>query len=119
MSWLLKSRKRLPSGVQNQTPFAPATGMGSTFDCADHSKIVWRFVRATISSPFIAPVTAIVVVISISFRLHPGRLETPVHRRPPSVHEEHGPRHVARGIGHEEQRGGRDLLGPGPAAEDA
>jgi hypothetical protein len=37
INWLLKSRYRLPSGVQNQQPLAPATGMGSTFDCADHS----------------------------------------------------------------------------------
>jgi hypothetical protein len=30
ISWLLKSRKRRLSGVQNQHPFAPATGIGST-----------------------------------------------------------------------------------------
>src|ERR1700676_2766149 len=51
ISWLLKSRKRLPSGVQKCTPFARATGMGSTVPWADHSKIVCFLERATISSP--------------------------------------------------------------------
>src|SRR4029450_5098502 len=50
ISWLLKSRYRFPSGVQNQQPFAPATGIGSTFDCADHSNSVWALVRATSSA---------------------------------------------------------------------
>ena len=34
-------------------PFARATGIGSTFDCADHSKSVCFFDSATISSPLI------------------------------------------------------------------
>src|SRR5436190_18574454 len=54
INWLLKSRNRLPSGVQNQHPFAPATGIGSTLDCADHSNSVCALVRATISSPVMA-----------------------------------------------------------------
>ena len=37
ISWLLKSMKRLPSGVQKWMPWALATGMGSTLLCADHS----------------------------------------------------------------------------------
>ena len=37
MSWLLKSMKRLPSGVQKWMPCARATGMGSTLVCTDHS----------------------------------------------------------------------------------
>ena len=40
ISWLLKSRNRLPSGVQKYTPSARAIGIGSTADCADHSKMV-------------------------------------------------------------------------------
>src|SRR5512141_2681196 len=51
ISWLLKSMNRLPSGVQKWTPFARATGIGSTLDCADHSNIVCFRVRATSSSP--------------------------------------------------------------------
>ncbi len=64
ISWLLKSRKRLPSGVQNHEPFAPATGMGSALPCAVHSKIVCRFVSATISSPDSVP-GAIVVAMEV------------------------------------------------------
>ena len=37
INWLLKSRYRLPSGVQKYTPSARATGIGSIVDCADHS----------------------------------------------------------------------------------
>ena len=51
ISWLLKSMKRFPSGVQKYMPLARATGIGSTVACADHSKIVCFFDRATISSP--------------------------------------------------------------------
>ena len=51
INWLLKSRKRLPSGVQKYTPLARATGIGSTAPCADHSKMVCFFDSATISSP--------------------------------------------------------------------
>ena len=39
ISWLLKSMKRLPSGVQKYTPFARATGIGSTAPCTAHSKM--------------------------------------------------------------------------------
>src|SRR5215212_1384302 len=60
INWLLKSRKRLPSGVQNQQPFAPATGIGSTLDCADHSNNVWALVSATISGPVMAGAAAAV-----------------------------------------------------------
>src|SRR5262245_9035296 len=51
ISWLLKSRKRFPSGVQNQQPFAPATGIGSMAPCADHSKSVCFFLRSTMIWP--------------------------------------------------------------------
>src|SRR4051794_39662893 len=54
INWLLKSMYRLPSGVQKYTPLARATGMGSTADCAAHSKSVCAFESATISSPVIA-----------------------------------------------------------------
>ena len=54
ISWLLKSMKRLPSGVQKYTPSARATGMGSTAPCADHSEMVCFFDSATMSSPVIA-----------------------------------------------------------------
>jgi hypothetical protein len=47
INWLLKSRNRFPSGVQNQQPFAPATGIGSIAPCADHSNRVCYFVRST------------------------------------------------------------------------
>src|SRR5262245_66642760 len=50
INWLLKSRYRLPSGVQKYTPFERATGMGSTVLWADHSNTVCRFESATISS---------------------------------------------------------------------
>src|SRR5436853_640459 len=46
-------------------PFARATGIGSTFDCADHSKSVCFFDSAIISSPLI--------VASISVAMHPSR----------------------------------------------
>src|SRR3954471_19142386 len=53
ISWLLKSRKRLPSGVQKYTPLARATGIGSTAACAAYSNIVCFFVSAMMSSPVI------------------------------------------------------------------
>ena len=43
ISWLLKSMNRVPSGVQKKTPFARATGSGSTVPCAAHSEIVCCF----------------------------------------------------------------------------
>src|SRR5688500_10329566 len=61
INWLLKSRNRLPSGVQKYTPFARATGIGSTAFCADHSKIVCRFDSATMSAPVIGPVIVLVI----------------------------------------------------------
>src|SRR5258706_1693030 len=48
-------------------PFARATGMGSTFDCADHSNNVCFFVRSTISWPVMVGVD-IAVVIPASFQ---------------------------------------------------
>src|SRR5689334_4360207 len=65
INWLLKSRKRLPSGVQNQQPLAPATGIGSIACCADHSNSVCRFVSATISSLLIPPPPAVSVLVSV------------------------------------------------------
>ena len=53
ISWLLKSMKRFPSGVQRYTPFACATGIGSTVPWADHSKIVCFLDSSTISFPVI------------------------------------------------------------------
>src|SRR5579864_1167059 len=50
INWLLKSRYRLPSGVQKYTPRARATGIGSTVPCADHSKSVCFLASWTISS---------------------------------------------------------------------
>ena len=51
ISWLLKSRNFSSSGVQNQEPFARAIGIGFAAAWADHSVMVWRFERATISGP--------------------------------------------------------------------
>src|SRR5262245_14633522 len=53
INWLLKSRYRLPSGVQKYTPLARATGIGSTAPWTDHSKIVCCFESAITSSPVI------------------------------------------------------------------
>src|SRR5262249_1151712 len=54
-------------------PVARATGMGSTLDCADHSKSVCFLVRSTISCPVIVGKAVVVVVMSgpnqISFPL--------------------------------------------------
>src|SRR5262245_24590137 len=54
-------------------PLARATGMGSTLDCADHSKSVCFLVRSTISCPVIVGKAVVVVVMSgpnqISFPL--------------------------------------------------
>src|SRR5215470_9447449 len=47
-------------------PFARATGMGSTLDCADHSNSVCFLVRSTISLPLMAAVTVAVVMGSSS-----------------------------------------------------
>src|ERR1035441_8300539 len=46
-------------------PFARATGMGSTFDCADHSNSVCFLVRSTISWPVMVG-TVVTVVIRCS-----------------------------------------------------
>src|SRR5580698_4001739 len=49
-------------------PFARATGIGSTFDCADHSYNVCFLVRSTISFPVIVGVAvAVVIQSSLSF----------------------------------------------------
>src|SRR5262245_12765504 len=53
-------------------PLAPATGIGSTLDWADHSKSVWRFVSATISSPVIFfSSVAVVMGTSLGGRTRP------------------------------------------------
>src|SRR5208282_3429984 len=46
-------------------PLARATGIGSTFDCADHSYSVCFLVRSTISWP-VMPGTVVTVVIRLS-----------------------------------------------------
>src|SRR5260370_33906886 len=43
-------------------PLARATGIGSTFDCADHSYSVCLRARSTISLPVMEDVSAIVVI---------------------------------------------------------
>src|SRR6185503_13436548 len=68
INWLLKSMKRLPSGVQEEMPLERATGIGSTAAWADHSKSVWWRQSSTISSPVI--VSAVVVIGS---RCYPDR----------------------------------------------
>src|SRR5688572_25889011 len=60
INWLLKSRYRLPSGVQKYTPFERAIGIGSTCDCADHSKNVCRLHSSTISALLIVPFSVVV-----------------------------------------------------------
>src|SRR3954453_17659873 len=70
INWLLKSRYRFPSGVQNQQPFAPAIGIGSIAACADHSKSVCFLVRSTMVWP-LRPATAVSIVF-ISFSISPG-----------------------------------------------
>src|SRR5262245_8966713 len=76
ISWLFMSMKRLPSGVQKWTPLAPATGIGSTLDWADHSNSVWRLVRATISSPVIFFSSVAVLIrtslLQVAQRRHPA-----------------------------------------------
>src|SRR5580658_434625 len=62
INWLLKSMNRFPSGVQKYMPFARATGIGSTLDCADHSNRVCFLVRSTISWPVMAGTTVEVVI---------------------------------------------------------
>src|SRR5688500_20279377 len=74
INWLLKSRNRLPSGVQKYTPFARATGIGSTAFCADHSKIVCRFDSATMSAPVIGPVIVLVIRYVLSPRSEERRV---------------------------------------------
>src|SRR5581483_10276407 len=49
-------------------PFARATGIGSTFACADHSKSVCFFESATISSPLI--VASVSVAMSVPALQH-------------------------------------------------
>src|SRR5947209_5771093 len=67
MSWLLKSMKRFPSGVQKKIPLAFATGMGSTLDWADHSNKVCFLVRSTISCPVIDCSTVVVAINASEF----------------------------------------------------
>src|SRR5262245_63308579 len=50
ISWLLKSRYRLPSTVKNSQPLAEATGIGRVEPCCCQSYIVCRRLRSTISS---------------------------------------------------------------------
>src|SRR3954454_11491993 len=94
INWLLKSRNRFPSGVQNQQPFAPATGIGSTAPCADHSNSVCFRVRSTIVWPS-RPVCVVLTVMcapDAGLRLlahgpfsHSGRREASVGREPAAV----------------------------------
>src|SRR5438045_2442214 len=49
-------------------PLARATGIGSTFDCADHSKSVCFFDSAIISSPLM--VASVSVAMSVSALQH-------------------------------------------------
>src|SRR5437588_7764135 len=67
MSWLLKSMKRFPSGVQKKIPLAFATGIGSTLDWADHSNKVCFLVRSTISCPVIDFSTVVVAINASEF----------------------------------------------------
>src|SRR5215510_6394775 len=48
-------------------PFARATGIGSTFDCAVHSKSVCFFDSAIISSPLIVDKVSTVIRTSLPF----------------------------------------------------
>src|ERR1700722_17669119 len=64
INWVVKSMKRLPSGVQKWMPLARATGIGSTFDCADHSNSVCFLVRSTISWPVMDGLATVVLIIS-------------------------------------------------------
>src|SRR5258705_9766525 len=73
ISWLFMSMKRLPSGVQKWMPLARATGIGSTFDCADHSNSVCFLVRATISSPVSFFSTVAVLISSLLLQVAQGR----------------------------------------------
>src|SRR6266852_2616468 len=50
ISWLLKSRYRLPLASQKKTPFARAIGLGATSAWTDHSKRVCCLESRTISS---------------------------------------------------------------------
>src|SRR5688500_5176483 len=70
MSWLLKSRYRLPSVVQKWTPFARATGMGSTLVWIDHSNTLCLRHRATISSP-VREASSTVAIANLSRLLYP------------------------------------------------
>src|SRR5208282_1818903 len=47
-------------------PLARATGMGSTFDCADHSNSVCFLVRSTISWPVMVGFVIAVVIVPLS-----------------------------------------------------
>src|ERR687896_181506 len=95
ISWLLKSRYRLPSGVQKYTPLAPATGIGSTFDCADHSNSVWRLVRATISSPVIVP-RSVSIAMGPPLALRSADYTTPDNSQPPAPWGRDGGRTLGR-----------------------
>src|SRR4026209_1061431 len=91
ISWLLKSRYSLPSGVQKYEPLAPATGIGSTLPCADHSYRVWRLVRAIISSPVMLP-------RSVSIAIRPPSSACIGEEAPIKPHGAIGPRAYTRPI---------------------
>src|SRR5687767_10018224 len=59
-------------------PFARATGIGSTFDCADHSKSVCFFDSAIISSPVILVSVSVAMSSSLT---EPRRHEVPRRSR--------------------------------------
>src|SRR5215475_14156182 len=65
-------------------PFALATGMGSTFDCADHSNRVCFFERSTISFP-VMDVSIAVVIVSLKTPRTPRMTRMPANRSAPSA----------------------------------
>src|SRR5581483_6740458 len=62
-------------------PCARATGIGSTFDCADHSKSVCFFDSAIISSPLI--VVSVSVAMSVPTLQHCVAFRLELVARPP------------------------------------
>src|SRR5262245_64823961 len=64
ISWELKSRYRLPSASQKETPSARSTAIGDTFDWADQSYRVYRFDFSTISAAVIGRSSGIGLLLS-------------------------------------------------------
>src|SRR5579871_941087 len=65
-------------------PLALATGMGSTFDCADHSKSVCFLVRSTISGPVRAGFASVVVIIPL-YVFSPQRNKANIREQVPQI----------------------------------